>query len=103
MTGVQTCALPISSGPQVYGRAPGLPLGRVYDSGGCIWTPGLCLGPAYDWGRFMFEPQIYGRARGLPLGRVYDSAVLLRLSTFRMSLVIFLMACRASSLCLPTP
>lgn len=31
------------------------------------------------------------------------SAVLLRLSTFKMSLVIFLMVCRASSLNLPTP
>lgn len=31
------------------------------------------------------------------------SAVLLRLRTFRMSLVIFLMVCRASSLSLPTP
>lgn len=31
------------------------------------------------------------------------SAVLLRFSTFKMSLVIFLMVCRASSLNLPTP
>lgn len=31
------------------------------------------------------------------------SAVLLRFSTFRMSLVIFLMVCLASSLSLPTP
>lgn len=31
------------------------------------------------------------------------SAVLLRLSTFKMSLVIFLMVCRASSRSLPTP
>lgn len=31
------------------------------------------------------------------------SAVLLRLRTFKMSLVIFLMVCRASSLNLPTP
>lgn len=38
------------------------------------------------------------RVEALPV-----SAMLLRLRTFRMSLVIFLMVCRASSLSLPTP
>lgn len=42
--------------------------------------------------------------QGYEMWRVLPvSAVLLRLRTFKMSLVIFLMVCRASSLSLPTP